>query len=146
MWFFKKKAKGHNFSDEERELAAEKRKQNRDLKEIEFQISKAKLERQLLENQIKVSELESQFEDEEEETGFMGLDEDTMNFINIVTKGQFSQAFSQAGKEETPPPEEIKTTTMEPPKSKLLSSLPAPFLNQLKKIPKEELHAAIEEL
>lgn len=155
MWFFKKKAKGRNFTDEERELAAEARKKNRALKDIEFEISKAKLERTLLENQLKVAELEEEFEEEEKEDmnglfSSLGIGEAELLLFNTITQGKFFNNLQQKGVviptgNETPPPIDTQTAISSD-SAALLERIPTPMLNELRKLPKEDLHAFVNSL
>lgn len=146
MGLFKRKPKRHVPTDLERELALATRLQNKKIRDAETKLKLKELQLEELELDSQMAELTG-----DDEGGMFGLGKEEMQLLDILTKaGVVGNAQKQTGDiPSSPLSSETESTPIEAysdSSSGLLSKLPKPLLKQLKNIPKEELHKAVDEL
>jgi len=143
-WFSKKKEKrGTTLTDEERELALERKKELRDLRHLRYQ--KERVEHLLELEQAKADLAELIGEDEDE--NFLGLGSQEMQLLNIFTKGKAndflqnptSNAGNDAATSITPPTAELEQQAQQ-----IAAALPAPLIKQLKSLNPDAVKRAVD--
>lgn len=130
-----KKKRGTTLTDEDREAASERRKQLAELRSLKFA-------REKIEQQIELAQAKQELMDvigEEEDDNLFGLDKDTMNLINILTKGKANSMLNPLQQPiiipQTAESPSGDTSSELDHKAKLLAEgLPAPLKKQLKEL------------
>ena len=147
MFGFGKKKKKTHLTDLERELALQTRLENKRLRDYERKLKMLEMKKEELELQADIDEIK---EDMGLNEGAFGIGQEELQLLNLLTGGKLSQGLGsiQQQQQETnvsPPTEQQEEGSPSLPSS-VLDKLPKPILEKLRSIPKEDLHAFIEQL